>query len=154
MGGIELMETQPISRRGFMRLARWAAAVTGLSAIAYPLIAYLYPKDLSETPAEPVKIGSLAALPVGASKTVDYGRYPALVIHTSHGLRAYSAVCTHFACLVKWNPDTERIECPCHDAVFDANDGSVLAGPPPRPLDAIAVYTNADGQIIIGGEGE
>lgn len=151
---METKPVQPVSRRGFMKLVRWVAVATGLSAIAYPLIAFLYPKDLSETPAGSVKIGPAEGLPVGASKTVDYGRYPALVIHTPKGLRAYSAICTHFACLVTWNPDTERIECPCHDGVFDADDGSVLAGPPPRPLDPIAVHTDADGQISIGGEGE
>jgi Rieske Fe-S protein len=151
---MEPKPVQPVSRRGFMKLVRWAVVATGLSAIAYPLIAFLYPKDLSETPTEPVEVGLADTLPVGASKTVDYGRYPALVIHTPKGLRAYSAVCTHFACLVKWNPDTGCIECPCHEGYFDANDGSVLAGPPPRPLDPIAVHTDADGQITIGGEGE
>jgi Rieske Fe-S protein len=148
------METKPTSRREFMKLVRWAAVVSGLSAIAYPLVAFLYPKDLAETPAAPVRVGPARALPVGASTTVDYGRYPALVIHTPKGLRAYSAVCTHFACLVTWNPDTERIECPCHDGFFDADDGSVLAGPPPRPLEAIPVYKGADGLITIGEEGE
>jgi Rieske Fe-S protein len=148
------METEPVSRREFMKLVRWVVTVTGLSAIAYPLIAYLHPKDLSETPAKPVKVGRAEELQVGASKTVDYGRYPALVIHTPKGLRAYSAVCTHFACLVKWNPDTGRIECPCHEGFFDANDGSVLAGPPPSPLDPIPVTTDEDGQITIGEEGE
>ncbi|MBN1430709.1 MAG: Rieske (2Fe-2S) protein [Anaerolineae bacterium] len=143
---------QPVSRREFMKLARWIAAVTGLSVIVYPLIAFLYPKDLSETPADPVKVGPIDELPVGASKTVDYGRYPALVIHTPKGLRAYSAVCTHFACLVNWNPDAGRIECPCHEGYFDANDGSVLSGPPPRPLDPIPVSTDEAGQIIIGEE--
>jgi cytochrome b6-f complex iron-sulfur subunit len=145
---------KPVSRREFMKLVRWVAAATGLSAIAYPLIAYLYPQDLSEAPAGPVKVGRAEELPVGASKTVDYGRYPALVIHTPKGLRAYSAVCTHLACLVKWNPDTGRIECPCHEGYFDADDGGVLSGPPPRPLGPIAVHTDADGQIIIGEESE
>lgn len=144
----------PISRRKFIKAVQWVAIVTGLSAIAYPLIAYLYPKNVSETPAEPVQVGPLTELPVGTSKMVDYGRYPALVIHTAKGLRAYSAACTHFACLVRWNPDTGRIECPCHDGMFDPNDGSVLAGPPPKPLVSLPAYVDAYGQIIIGEEEE
>ena len=135
-----------------MKVLGWAAAVTGFSVVTYPLIAYLYPKDLAETPAEPVRIGSPEELPPGAAKTVPYGRYPALVIHTEKGLRAYSAVCTHFACLVKWNSEHAYIECPCHEAIFDAEDGSVVAGPPPAPLEPIAVYTAEDGLIYIGEE--
>jgi Rieske Fe-S protein len=133
---------------------QWVVTVTGLSAIAYPLIAYLYPEGVSETPAEPVQAGLLTELPMGTSKMVDYGRYPALVIHIAKGLRAYSAACTHFACLVRWNPDTGRIECPCHDGMFDANDGSVLAGPPPRQLVSLPAHVDEHGQIIIGEEKE
>jgi menaquinol-cytochrome c reductase iron-sulfur subunit len=42
--------------------------------------------------------------------------------------------CTHLACTVNWNVDTRIFACPCHDAQFDI-DGTVLGGPPPRPLD-------------------
>ena len=97
-------------------------------------------------------VGTPDDLPVGAAKTVPFGRYPALVIHTPDGLRAYSAVCTHFACLVKWNPDSGEIECPCHEGYFDPLDGAVLSGPPPRPLDTFAVWTAEDGQIYVGVE--
>lgn len=142
----------PMSRRDFMKLAAWAATVTGFSAVVVPIIAYLYPKDLEETPSEPVPVGSLDDLPVGTAKTVPFGRYPALVIRLPDGVHAYSAVCTHFACIVAWNPDTGQIACPCHDGFFDPVDGSVIAGPPPRPLDAIPVTVADDGQITIGGE--
>jgi Rieske Fe-S protein len=89
-----------------------------------------------------------ADLPVGQSRTVEFGRYPAIVIHTTDGLKAYSAVCTHFACLVKWNPETGRMECPCHNGYFSAADGSVLSGPPPKPLLMLAAEA-VDGQIYV-----
>jgi cytochrome b6-f complex iron-sulfur subunit len=92
---------------------------------------------------------------VGQSKLVAFGRYPALVINTTEGLRAYSAVCTHFACLVKWNPDSGKIECPCHDGFFDPLDGSVISGPPPEPLLRFDVYVGDDGRIYVAqGEEE
>lgn len=137
------------TRRDFMKIAGWAAAVTSFSAVTVPLIAYLYPKDLSETPSDPVPVAEAANFPVGESRIVQFGRYPALVIHTDSGLRAYSAVCTHFACIVKWNAATGEIECPCHEGYFDPIDGSVLSGPPPTPLAALDVYTAADGQVYV-----
>ncbi len=140
-----------LSRREFLRLANRLAVITGFGVVLVPIIAYFYPKDLRETPAEPVRVGAPEDLPVGAAKTVQFGRYPALVLNTPGGLRAYSAVCTHFACLVKWNPDTQRIECPCHDGFFNADDGSVIAGPPPRPLDPLPVAVAEDGLIYVGG---
>jgi cytochrome b6-f complex iron-sulfur subunit len=87
-------------------------------------------------------------LPVGQAKTVEFGRYPAIIVHTADGLKAYSAVCTHFACLVKWNPDTTRLECPCHNGYFSAADGSVLFGPPPKPLLALVAEV-VDGQVYV-----
>jgi len=138
------------SRRDFMKAAGWAAAGTSFVVVGLPIIAYLYPKDLAETPGEPVSVCRPAELPVGSSKTVQYGRYPALIIHTSDGLRAYSAVCTHFACIVGWNADDGKIECPCHDGFFDPLDGRVLDGPPPEPLTALPVAVADDGLIYVG----
>jgi len=45
-----------------------------------------------------------------------------------------SNVCTHLGCRVRWIQEQEGFFCPCHNAVF-AKDGSVVDGPPPRPLD-------------------
>jgi cytochrome b6-f complex iron-sulfur subunit len=143
------LSTQPITRRKFLEYLTRAARAAGLIAIAGPIIAYFYPSKLEEIPSEPVAVGPAESLPVGASSTVRYGRYPALVINTPDGLRAYSAVCTHFACIVKWEADSGRIMCPCHEGYFDPADGHVLSGPPPRPLDAFPVHIT-DGQIYIG----
>jgi cytochrome b6-f complex iron-sulfur subunit len=138
------------SRRDFMKAAGWAAAGTSFVVVGLPIIAYLYPKDLAETPDEPVPVCPPEQLSVGSSKTVQYGRYPALIIHTADGLRAYSAVCTHFACIVSWNADDGKIECPCHDGIFDPENGAVLAGPPPEPLMALPVAIADDGLIYVG----
>ena len=45
-----------------------------------------------------------------------------------------SNICTHLGCRVRWIAEDERFYCPCHNGVF-AKDGSVVSGPPPRPLD-------------------
>jgi Rieske Fe-S protein len=140
----------PISRRGFLKLASRFLTATGLAILVVPIVAYFYPPKLEEMPSEPVSAGPLDGLPAGQSKTIRFGRYPALVIHTPEGLRAYSAVCTHFACIVKWDAESGQIACPCHDGFFDPFDGHVISGPPPSPLQALKVEVT-EGEIFIGG---
>lgn len=123
---------------------------TGAAAIVAPVVAYFYPSNLQETPSEPVRVCTLDELPFGESKTISYGRYPALVIHTSDGLHAFSAVCTHFACIVKWEASQGKIYCPCHDGYFDPLDGHVISGPPPLGLTYIPVNV-VNNEIFIGG---
>jgi Rieske Fe-S protein len=61
---------------------------------------------------------------------------PEVLIRLPKGeLVAYSAVCTHQACIVSYQPQTEKLACPCHGGVFDpAKDAAVVSGPPPTPL--------------------
>jgi Rieske Fe-S protein len=140
-----------LTRKDFLKMVNSFLTITGLAVIATPIVAYFFPAKLEEMPSEPVQVGPESELPVGASKTVNFGRYPALVIHTQDGLRAYSAVCTHFACIVKWDPELGEIVCPCHEGYFDPLDGAVISGPPPTPLEKIDIEI-IDGQIYIGGE--
>lgn len=139
-----------ISRKNFLNIVKIALAATGLTALAAPIVAFFYPSNLQETPSEPVDAGSVDNLPVNESITVKFGRYPALIVNTPDGLKAYSSVCTHFACLVKWDKERGEIICPCHDAAFSPQDGSVLSGPAPSSLTAFNVEVK-DGQIFVGG---
>jgi cytochrome b6-f complex iron-sulfur subunit len=140
----------PINRRDFIKLVEGGAVVAGAVIIVGPVLSYFYPKNLQETPSEPVLVCTVDELPVGQSKTISYGRYPAIVINTSSGLVAYSAVCTHFACIVKWEESKGQIYCPCHDGYFDPIDGHVISGPPPLGLTPITVNV-VNNDIYIGG---
>jgi Rieske Fe-S protein len=69
---------------------------------------------------------------------------------------AFTVVCPHLGCSVDYAPAADSFKCPCHNSVF-AVDGSVVSGPPPRPLDALevreATYTDDQtGQTIPGYE--
>jgi nitrite reductase/ring-hydroxylating ferredoxin subunit len=141
----------PITRREFVKLMNKGLVVAGTAVIAAPVVAYLYPSNLEETPSEPVRVCTVDELPVGESKTISYGRYPALVINMPDGLHAYSAVCTHFACIVKWEANQGKIYCPCHDGYFDPLNGQVISGPPPTGLTVIRVNV-VNNEIFIGGE--
>ena len=142
-----------ITRRDFMKVLAQLAAVTGLAVIVGPVVAYFYPPKLEEMPSEPVLVSPADELGLNESKTVRFGRYPAIVINTNQGLRAYSAVCTHFACIVKWEPQTYEIACPCHEGYFDPYDGAVIFGPPPAPLKPLEVAI-VDGDIHVSAGGE
>jgi Rieske Fe-S protein len=142
--------TDRITRRAFVKSLNALFSVVGLGVLAGPVIAYFWPAKLEEIPSEPVGVGPVDAIPVGESSTVRFGRYPALVINLPDGIRSYSAVCTHFACLVKWNPASGMIECPCHAGFFKPEDGSVISGPPPEPLRAIPNFVK-DNTLFIGG---
>lgn len=138
-----------ISRRDFIKIVSRVLSVTGLAVIVAPVVAYFYPPTLEETPAEPVRVGRVDELLENEGRAVQYGRHPAIVVNTSQGLRAHSAVCTHLACIVKWNKETGQFACPCHAGFYDPIDGHVISGPPPRPLASIPVNI-VNGEIYIG----
>ncbi|HDD56152.1 MAG TPA: ubiquinol-cytochrome c reductase iron-sulfur subunit [Chloroflexi bacterium] len=139
------------TRRDFLDLVKKGLAVTGLSALLAPFLAYFYPPTLEEQPSDPVRVGLVDDIPLGEGLTIPFGRYPALVIHTDQGFRAYSAVCTHFACICKWDKEDQVIHCPCHEGYFEPHEGEVISGPPPLPLAKIPLSI-IDGEIFIGGE--
>ncbi|MFI8964145.1 Rieske (2Fe-2S) protein [Streptomyces sp. NPDC053493] len=61
--------------------------------------------------------------------------------------KAFSAVCTHQGCLVDKVADG-TIDCPCHGSKYRIADGSVAAGPAPRPLPAEQI-TVSSGTITL-----
>ncbi|MBK7704331.1 MAG: Rieske (2Fe-2S) protein [Acidobacteria bacterium] len=72
---------------------------------------------------------------------------PAILIRSANGeLNAFDQKCTHLLCPVYYDKQAEKIECPCHEAGFDAKTGNVLYGPPPRPLNRILIEEK-DGEI-------
>jgi len=77
---------------------------------------------------------------------------------TAEGFAAYSAICTHLACTVRFSSEGmaaapfSHVHCPCHAGVFDPRRGAaVVAGPPPRPLPQLAVRITAAGEVVAAG---
>ncbi len=48
-------------------------------------------------------------------------------------IRALDPVCTHLHCIVAYNNQAKRIDCPCHGSKYDL-DGNVIHGPAAKPL--------------------
>jgi Rieske Fe-S protein len=57
------------------------------------------------------------------------------------GYRALSATCTHLGCRVRWDATSELYLCPCHGGAYDRT-GRVVGGPPPLPLQRLALRVN------------
>lgn len=95
-------------------------------------------------------------VPVGGTRsfTLDGSTIPYILVHLEDGtLRAYEQKCTHLSCSVYYEPGSGQIVCPCHKGYFDANDGKVLAGPPPRKLPSLTVIEK-EGNIYVTGSDE
>lgn len=60
---------------------------------------------------------------------------------------AFAVNCTHLGCPVRWLEQAELFMCPCHGGVY-YKDGTVAAGPPPRPLTHYPVRVR-DGRVEI-----
>ena len=63
---------------------------------------------------------------------------------------AYSQKCPHLSCAVYYAHQSNRLECPCHEGYFSVRDGSVLQGPPPRPLPRILLRRDGNNVIATG----
>ena len=59
----------------------------------------------------------------------------------------YSQKCTHLSCAVYYSQENNRLECPCHQGFFSIKDGSVLQGPPSRPLPRVVLERRGE-QIL------
>ncbi len=56
---------------------------------------------------------------------------------TEGEFKAFTAVCTHQACIVAEVQET--INCTCHQSKYSIEDGSVQGGPAPAPLEEVAI---------------
>ena len=54
-----------------------------------------------------------------------------------------STTCTHLGCSVRWDSERQQFLCPCHGGVY-AKNGTVVSGPPPRPLARVPVQVAQD----------
>lgn len=151
-----------LSRRSFVTgvmgfLGGIIAAVIGIPAIGY----LISPGLKVESADEWVPLGLFEDIPMGEPKLFSFtltkrvgwettarsfGIY--VVRNEDDSLELFSNVCTHLSCRVAWNADRQLFACPCHDAAF-AIDGSVVDGPPPRPLDSFEHRIEDDGTLMV-----
>jgi Rieske Fe-S protein len=101
------------------------------------------PTAAADAPALGEDIAALADVPVGGSIDATINGEPALIAQPTAGqVVAFSAICSHQACVVAAAGD--EFDCPCHGSRFDAATGDVLNGPALEPLSSIPVAVSGD----------
>jgi menaquinol-cytochrome c reductase iron-sulfur subunit len=132
------------------------SAVVGLPAIGY-LVSPALKAGKGE---EWVPLGSVSALKLGIPTPFTFSRMKKVAWrraksnHTVYAITkdgqnvtVFSDICTHLSCKVHWDAARAAFICPCHDGVFD-QEGKVMAGPPPRPLNRFEAKVE-NGQLAI-----
>lgn len=137
-------------RRTFLGVFLGGVGAAAVAAITWPLYRYL-------APAGGEGGGGVVVIPEsevgeGQARFFQYAGSAAVVVRKKGGeLVALSAVCTHLGCIVQWEKEKQDFLCPCHGGYF-SSEGTVLSGPPPKPLARIP-YRVADGKITVGEGG-
>jgi nitrite reductase/ring-hydroxylating ferredoxin subunit len=111
----------------------------------------------TKTQASPtVEVAETGEIPVRGVKLFTYPtpQNHCILIRTSEEeYVAYSQKCTHLSCAVYYSAKEDRLECPCHQGFFSIKDGSVLQGPPPRPLPQITLERDGARLFAVGVKG-
>jgi Rieske Fe-S protein len=140
-------EMQPAPRRSFIkRIALIGFAVTVGGVIAL--------REWFRSRSNPARvIAHTDEIPVGGSLIFQYpadGDPCFLIRPAADSYLAFSRICTHNSCPVHYRADLNEFICPCHNGVYSASDGSVLGGPPPRPLPRIQLERRGADIIATG----
>ena len=149
-----------LSRRTF--LERVILILGGLisAMVGVPLAGFIFKPLFRALPPVWRSVGEVDAFKAGETVAVTFLQasplpWAGVTSKTAAWLRresaenftAFSISCTHLGCPVRWRPDAQLFMCPCHGGVY-YKDGSVAAGPPPKPLPRYPVRVK-NGQVEI-----
>lgn len=139
-----------VSRREFFKFMTLTS--TGLAVGSASLAAWAAaPREKRKF--EPKLIEGGAELAPGSALAFDYPRARdicLLIRHEDGSYAAFSRRCTHLSCPVLYEPDRDRLFCPCHNGAFSARDGEVLQGPPPHALPRIELEVREGAVWAVG----
>ncbi len=143
-----------ISRRKF--LERLSIALGGVVTVvlAVPAIGFIVAPLFRHTPQVWRPVGKADSFKIGDTVAVRFEdsaalKWAGVAAHTAAWLRresedtfiAFAINCSHLGCPVRWMPEANLFMCPCHGGVY-YKDGTVAAGPPPKPLTRLPVRIN------------
>lgn len=159
-GTCEHARPPSVERRRFLRAFVLGAGAAAGSSVLVPWTALFVTPLEPDDPEAWQAVGVVDGFEIGTTVKVVYRDLQALPWagyasrnaawvrrDAADRFSAFTSYCTHVGCAVRWEEGAQLFLCPCHGGAFHA-DGSVAAGPPPRPLDRLPVRIQ-DGRVEI-----
>lgn len=150
-------------RRTLLKRAIGTLSFAWGALLCWPFVSYLIGPMYRKLSQRFVKVSTIDAIPQGTPTQISFPyisdqgylhesqTHAVWVIKQSDtAIRVFSPICPHLACRVNWSPGARHFVCPCHGSVFSEN-GAVLAGPSPRPLDTLP-HRIEDGELLVKWE--
>ena len=152
---------EDMGRRRFLtRMALGIGAISAMTVGGVMAASFLGPAMRKKT-AIWVPSGKIEDFPSGAVSTVNLRYEEKAGFYTQELLKpvlvwrqpdvnkivVYNSACTHLGCTVRWDASQNMFLCACHGGAF-ALDGTVKAGPPPRPLDRMEFKVDSGNLLI------
>ncbi len=156
------VEDKTLTRRSFLKMLLGTSAV--LSTLIFAPVVNFFISPKLEDSSQEKKIANVKDLPEGNTLVFFYPGEesedrsflthidPALLVKARtegrdefvvDGFVALNSICTHLLCPAEL-PVGDTIVCVCHGGYYDAIDGNVLDGPPPRPFPMVRLRIEAD----------
>jgi menaquinol-cytochrome c reductase iron-sulfur subunit len=172
-GGSEVMTSQQanthtsreegLERRDFLKIVISGIAAFIAAAAGIPIVGYVLSPALRRTRTEWTQLGPEGDFPIGVPRLVPFTRFRRdgwierpenlsvwVWRESQTELVVYNGHCTHLGCAFNWMTSGKHeghFFCPCHDGVYDIG-GTVIGGPPPRPLDRLETKVE-DGKLFV-----
>ena len=137
-----------VSRRQFSKFLTLTSLAMFAGNVWILVRSWMY-RELAYRAAVVARAGEI---PVGGVKLFVYPgpRDQCIMVRTgADSYVAYSQKCTHLSCAVYYSQPHNRLECPCHEGYFSIQDGSVLQGPPTRPLPRVMLERRGDNLVAV-----
>jgi cytochrome b6-f complex iron-sulfur subunit len=152
--GILSSDSQPhqdLSRRSIVKYLLGFSFFATLGGVLVPIIGYLWPPSRQQTEkGNQVRVASLAEVQAAGGLVVPADGQPVILTYSRNtNVKAFSAICTHLGCVVRWQSAAGYIECPCHDGRFNPQTGAVISGPPPTGLTPRDVVVDGDDVYVV-----
>jgi menaquinol-cytochrome c reductase iron-sulfur subunit len=153
----------PVGRREFLKRATVIIAAPIVVVLGWPLVESLFGGLARKTEGVFSMVSGFASAPLGQPVKLHFLRSRTdlflrqgvvedvwVVKHSPASATVFSPICPHLGCRFEWVPAQRQFVCPCHRSVF-SEDGAVLSGPAPRPLDPLPFRIN-DGMLWVEWE--
>lgn len=136
---------QDLSRRRFLKSVTYGIGAATALFVGGVAVSSAVGPTLRKEPTQWVRIDKMEDISIGQVKTVNINytehkgfytsknKEPIMVWRKEDELVVYNSECPHLGCQIHWDQEKQLFLCACHGGTFDL-DGSVVAGPPPRPM--------------------